>query len=84
LDCVIRGLSPSPGAWFEAKGERIKVLLAGTGPGRGSPGDVLFDFAIACGEGALRPLLVQRAGRAPADWLSFLRGFALKPGERVG
>jgi methionyl-tRNA formyltransferase len=41
----------------------------------------MFDFAIACGEGALKPLLVQRAGRAPADWLGFLRGFALKPGE---
>jgi methionyl-tRNA formyltransferase len=83
LDCMIRGLSPAPGAWFEAKGERIKILLAAPGPGEGEPGDVLFDFAIATGEGALRPLLVQRAGRAPADWLSFLRGFALKPGERV-
>ncbi len=84
LDCQIRGLSPAPGAWFEAKGERIRILLAGPGPGKGEPGDVLFDFAIACGEGALRPLMVQRAGRAPTDWLSFLRGFALKPGERVG
>jgi methionyl-tRNA formyltransferase len=81
LDCAVRGLSPAPGAWFEAKGERIKVLLAGPAPGKGEPGEVLFDFAIACGEGALKPLLVQRAGRAPADWLGFLRGFALKPGE---
>jgi len=84
LDCLIRGLSPAPGAWFEAKGERIKVLLAATGPGEGEPGEVLFDFAIACGEGALRPLLVQRAGRGATDWLGFLRGFALKPGEHVG
>jgi methionyl-tRNA formyltransferase len=83
LDCMIRGLSPAPGAWFEAKGERIKILHAGPGPGKGAPGEVLFDFAIACGEGALRPLMVQRAGRAPADWLSFLRGFPLKPGERL-
>ena len=83
LDCMVRGLSPVPGAWFEAKGERIKILLAGPGPGKGAPGEVLFDFAIACGEGALRPLVVQRAGRAPADWLAFLRGFALQPGERL-
>jgi methionyl-tRNA formyltransferase len=83
LDCMIRGLSPAPGAWFEAKGERIKILLAGPGPGKGEPGEVLFDFAIACGEGALRPLLVQRAGRVPTDWLAFLRGFPLKPGETV-
>ena len=82
LDCMIRGLSPAPGAWFEAKGERIKVLVANPAPGKGEPGEVLFDFAIACGEGALKPLLVQRAGRAtPSDWLGFLRGFALKPGE---
>jgi methionyl-tRNA formyltransferase len=84
LDCHIRGLSPTPGAWFEAKGERIKILLAAPSPGEGTPGEVLFDFAIACGEGALKPLLVQRAGRAaPADWLGFLRGFAIAPGERV-
>jgi methionyl-tRNA formyltransferase len=41
-------------------------------------------MAIACGEGALRPVTVQRAGRASADWDAFLRGFALTPGERVG
>jgi methionyl-tRNA formyltransferase len=81
LDGMIRGLSPAPGAWFEAKGERIKILVANPAPGEGEPGAVQFDFAIACGEGALKPLLVQRAGRAPADWLGFLRGFALKPGE---
>jgi methionyl-tRNA formyltransferase len=81
LDCMIRGLSPAPGAWFEANGERIKILFAGPGPGKGAPGEVLFDFAIACGEGALRPLIVQRAGRAPADWLAFLRGFPFPPGE---
>jgi methionyl-tRNA formyltransferase len=83
LDCLIRGLSPAPGAWFEAKGERIKILLAGPGPGKGTPGEVLFDFAIVCGEGALRPLVVQRAGRAPTDWLAFLRGFAIQAGERL-
>jgi methionyl-tRNA formyltransferase len=83
LDCLIRSLSPTLGAWFEAKGERIKILLAMPSPGEGAPGDVLFDFAIACGEGALKPLLVQRAGRTPTDWLGLLRGFALKPGESV-
>jgi methionyl-tRNA formyltransferase len=84
LDCMIRGLSPAPGAWFEAKGERIKLLFADTVPGEGAPGEVLKDFAVACGEGALRPVTVQRAGRAPADWSAFLRGFSLTPSERVG
>ena len=83
LDCRIRGLSPAPGAWFEAKSERIKVLLAEPVAGKGAPGEVLSDFSIACGEGALKPLTVQRAGRSPADWNAFLRGFSLTPGERV-
>jgi methionyl-tRNA formyltransferase len=84
LDCHIRGLSPAPGAWFEAKAERIKLLLAEPVGGKGAPGEVLADFAIACGDGALKPVTVQRAGRAVADWAAFLRGFALQPGERVG
>jgi methionyl-tRNA formyltransferase len=84
LDCLIRGLSPVPGAWFEAKGERIKLLLAEPAKGAGAPGEVLADMTIACGEGALKLLTVQRAGRAATDWESFLRGFALKPGDRLG
>ena len=81
---MIRGISPAPGAWFEANGERIKLLYADPVSGKGAPGEVLEDFSIACGEGALRPVTVQRAGRAAADWQAFLRGFSLTPGERVG
>ena len=84
LDCHIRGLSPAPGAWFEAKGERIKILLAEPIPGKGVPGEVMKDFSIACGDGVLKPITVQRAGRAAAHWAAFLRGFALQPGEHVG
>ena len=83
LDCHIRGLSPAPGAWFEAKGERIRVLLAEPVSGNGAPGEVLADFTIACGEGALKLLSVQRAGRAPMEWAAFLRGFPLAPGEKL-
>jgi methionyl-tRNA formyltransferase len=83
VDCHIRGLSPTPGAWFEAKGERIRVLLAEPVSGKGAPGEVLPDFTIACGEGALKLLSVQRAGRAPMEWAAFLRGFPLAPGEKL-
>ena len=83
LDCHIRGLSPAPGAWFEVKGERIKVLLAEPVSGKGAPGEVLSDFTIACGEGALKLLSVQRAGRAPMEWTAFLRGFPLAPGDKL-
>jgi len=84
LDCHIRGLSPFPGAWFEANGERIKLLLAEPVSGSGKAGEILNDHAIACGEGALRLVTVQRAGRAAVDADSFWRGFSLKPGDAVG
>ncbi len=81
LHRLVRGLSPFPGAWFEIKGERIKVLAAHLAEGSAAPGTVLDDrLAVACGEGALRPLRVQRAGKGPMDADAFLRGFALPPG----
>jgi methionyl-tRNA formyltransferase len=84
LDWLIRGLSPSPGAWFEAKGERIKVLLAEPVSGSGAPGEVLSPLVVACSDRALKLVTVQRAGRAPMDADSFLRGFPLQKGERLG
>ena len=83
LDCMIRGLSPKPGAWFEHKGERIRLLFAEPVDGSGMPGEFLANATIACGEGALRPMSVQRAGRAVTDWASFLRGFQLQTGQRL-
>jgi methionyl-tRNA formyltransferase len=88
LDCLVRGLSPSPGAWFEAPkksgGERIKVLYADPVSRKGAPGEVLHDLTIACGEGALSLTSVQRAGGKAMDAAAFLRGFPLAAGERVG
>lgn len=84
----VRGLSPFPGAWFEAgpqgKRERIKVLASTVADGRGTPGEVLDDqLTIACGEGAVRLLNVQRAGKKPQKPDEFLRGFVLNAGDRV-
>jgi methionyl-tRNA formyltransferase len=84
LDCLIRGLSPSPGAWFGFKGERIKVLLAQPAKGKGVHGEVLSPLVVACGEGALKLLSVQRAGKAPMAADAFLRGFPLRAGDRLG
>ena len=84
IDCLIRGLSPAPGAWCEMRGERIKILFAEPVDGRGQAGELLDDkLTIACGEGALRVVRLQRAGRGPMQAGDFLRGFALKPGEQV-
>jgi len=84
IDCLIRGLSPVPGAWVEAKGERLKILYAEPVEGRGVPGTALDDgLTVACGEGALRIVRVQRAGRGPMDAAELLRGFSLPKGTRL-
>jgi methionyl-tRNA formyltransferase len=82
---LIRGLSPFPGAWFEAgadgKRERFKVLRSALADGRGTPGTVLDDqLTIACGSGAVRLIELQRAGKKPMPAAEVLRGFPLPPG----
>ena len=80
----IHGLSPFPGAWIELAGERIKLLRAELVTGQGHPGDVITpDFTIACAQRAIRPTLVQRAGRSAMSVGDFLRGFALPPHTRL-
>ncbi|MFN8757191.1 MAG: methionyl-tRNA formyltransferase [Tagaea sp.] len=81
LERRIRAFDPFPGAWFEAKGERIKVAGAKLAPGAGAPGTVLAaPLVVACGEGALALTKLQRAGRAATDAEAFVRGFELPPG----
>lgn len=82
----VQGLAPFPGAWFEVDGERIKLLAAQEGKVdsrvRGNGGLVLDDrLLIQCGEGALRPTLLQKAGRAPMSAEELLRGFAIPAGS---
>ncbi len=80
----IRGLSPFPGAWFKLPGKRptrIKVLEAQLATGNGAPGMVLDgQFSVACAEGAIRLLKVQRAGRDMMDAGAFLRGTRVPAG----
>ncbi|GAB4066182.1 methionyl-tRNA formyltransferase [Ancylobacter sonchi] len=80
----IRGLSPFPGAWFELDGARVKVLRSTRGEGAGAPGTVLDDrLTIACGDGAVRLVEVQKAGGKAMPAEEFLRGHALKAGDGV-
>jgi len=86
LERRIRAFNPVPGAWFEAKGERIRVLAAVAEPRKRdtAPGTILdAALTIACGEDALRPTSLQRAGKAPMPADALLRGFALPPGTRL-
>ncbi len=80
----IHGLSPFPGAWFELDGQRVKLLRAELVEGSGAPGEVLDDrLAIACIEGALRPVELQRAGKPRMDLNTFLRGNAVTAGTEI-
>jgi methionyl-tRNA formyltransferase len=77
----IRGLSPFPGAWFEAvvqgRPVRIKALRSTLAPGEGTPGSVLDDaLTIACGQGAVRLVDVQREGKGQMSGAALLRGAA--------
>lgn len=84
LERQVRAFFPWPGAYFEVSGERIKVLAAEVTEDSGPPGQVLDDsLTIACAEGALRPLRVQRAGKAPMETAALLRGFAIPPGTQL-
>ena len=80
-----RGLSPFPGAWFEhTSAGRIKVLRSTKGSGAGEPGRVLDDeLTVACGEGAIRLLELQREGRKPMRAEEFLRGTPIPRGTML-
>jgi len=85
IERTVRALHPAPGAWCwtpTPKGpQRLKVLAAHVGLGQGTPGEALDErLLIACGEGALRLVRVQREGRGPVDSEDFLRGAPLRAG----
>ncbi|WP_312488806.1 methionyl-tRNA formyltransferase [Sphingomonas sp.] len=84
LERQVRAFNPAPGAWFEHEGERIKVLSAEVIDQSGIAGEVLDDrLTIACGEGAFRPVTVQRAGRGVSSTEDLLRGFSIPAGTRL-
>ena len=85
VDRHIRGLSPFPGAWFEAPSDmglvRVKALLSRVEDAGGPPGQALDDaLLIACGEGAVRLLKAQREGKGAQDAEVFTRGFPIPAG----
>ena len=82
LERQVRAFNPVPGAWFEASGERLKLLEAEIGEGSGIPGEVLDEhLTIASGSGTIRPTTIQRAGRGPMSTEELLRGFRLPKGS---
>ncbi len=89
VERMVRAFAPTPGAWFELGGERVKLLavdvMPPTSPLLGAtPGTVIDDMlTIACNPGTIRPTLAQRAGRSVLNINDFLRGHAVPPGTRL-
>ncbi|WP_412551186.1 methionyl-tRNA formyltransferase [Shimia sp. MIT910701] len=84
VDRKIRGLSPFPGAWTEIDGQRVKLLASRLAEGAGPAGTLLDDIlTVACGEGAVQLLRLQRAGKGAQDADIFLRGFPLTKGQQL-
>ena len=85
---LARGLSPFPGAWFEAdlgRGpERVKVLRTRLSARSGAAGTYLGEGIVACGAGAVELVQVQRGGKAPMAFADFARGARLAPGAKLG
>ncbi|WFU73205.1 methionyl-tRNA formyltransferase [Bradyrhizobium sp. CB2312] len=80
----IHGLSPFPGAWAELENARVKILRCELAKGAGDPGAVLDDhLTIACGDGAIRILELQREGKGRMQAADFLRGVPVKPPMRL-
>jgi len=79
LERRVRAMNPWPGAFFPLGPDNIRVLDAMAEPGTGAPGQQISPGLIACGEGALRLLRLQRPGRAAMEAEAFLRGTALPP-----
>jgi methionyl-tRNA formyltransferase len=86
IDRQVRGLSPFPGAWFEAPSERgpvrVKALLSKVDDASGAPGEVLDrpGLVVGTGQGAVALTRLQREGGRPQDSGEFRRGFALPAG----
>lgn len=80
----VRAFAPAPGAFFELDGERYRVLAADIVEQDGAPGTVLDDaLTIACGEQAMRPVTIQRAGKPAMETAALLRGKPIVPGTVI-
>jgi methionyl-tRNA formyltransferase len=88
IDRQVRAFDPAPGAETRLDGQPLKIWAAEPASSRGEPGEILAasrdGIVVACGEGSLRLLTVQRAGGKRLDAAAFLLGYPLKPGRKLG
>jgi len=80
----IHALSPFPGAYVTYDGKRIKLLRVAAAAGEGPPGHTIDDaLTIACASGAIQPVLLQPAGKAPMDRAAFFNGRTIPAGTNL-
>ncbi len=84
IEAKIRGLAPSPGAWFEYKNERLKIFKASVREGSGRPGEIVDNnFVIGCGQNLIQVLEIQRPGKNVLKVEDFLKGWRVTKGDIV-
>ncbi|KFG91877.1 Methionyl-tRNA formyltransferase [Sphingobium herbicidovorans NBRC 16415] len=84
IERQVRAFNPFPGAFFEYRGERFRILAAHVEEHEGTPGELLDNsLLIGCGHGAIRPTLIQRAGKGAMSPGELLRGYDMPAGSRV-
>tara|TARA_Y100000748_G_scaffold252911_1_gene218455 strand:+ start:2338 stop:3258 length:921 start_codon:yes stop_codon:yes gene_type:complete len=77
----INAYSPNPGAWFEFKGKRIKILEASLTSQSGKTGTIISDdLIIGCGEQSIQPQILKKEGKEEANLDDFLRGNKIEKG----
>ncbi|MCP1471186.1 methionyl-tRNA formyltransferase [Sphingobium sp. OAS761] len=80
----VRAFNPFPGAFFQYRGERFRILAAHVEHHAGTPGTLLDDsLLIGCGHDAIRPTVIQRAGKGAMNAGELLRGYDMPAGSRV-
>ena len=84
IEAKIRGLAPSPGAWFNYRNERLKIFKANIIEGSTSPGEIVGpNFVIGCGKNLIEVLEIQRPGKSALKVQDFLKGWRIKKGDFV-
>jgi len=80
----INAYSPNPGAWFEFKGKRIKILEASITSQSGKSGTIISDdLIIGCGEQSIQPQILKKEGKEEVNLNDFLRGNKIEKGHVI-
>ena len=80
----INALYPNPGAWFQYKGSRLKIIKAIEVEKKGSPGEIIDKkFTIACSKNAIQILELQKEGKKSINVSEYLKGNILETGINV-